>query len=74
MNQNEILNYLCNSIKYLDDLQKDLEARKRISDFDAQTLTEEQQISECAKRCRKDLEEFNTLLKKYISDHANKTI
>ena len=61
MNQNEILNYLCNSIKYFEKLQKDIKEQNRLKDFEEQNKTIQQRIDECTQRLAGDIFELLTL-------------
>lgn len=69
MNQNEILNALCNSIKFLDDLGKAYNVQNKIIEFEKQNQTQEERIKKCIKRCKMDLEELNTILEQDIKDN-----
>lgn len=72
MNQSEIINYLYNTPKYIQDLVKVYRIQEKIDEFEEQDKTLEQRINECAKRCMKDLEEFNSLVAQY-NTHVNQT-
>jgi cell fate (sporulation/competence/biofilm development) regulator YlbF (YheA/YmcA/DUF963 family) len=62
MSQNEVINYLCNSIKYLQDFQNEIKEKNRISDFEEQNKTTQQRIDECTQRLTRDIEDLITLL------------
>ena len=69
MSQNEVINYLCNSIKYLQDFQNEIKEKNRISDFEEQNKTTQQRIDECTQRLTRDIEDLITLLsQKYNSN------
>jgi len=73
MEQSEIINYLSNTQKYIQDLVKAYEIQKKIDEFEEQNKTLEQRIHECANRCLKDLKELNNLVTQYNNTHANQT-
>lgn len=70
MNQSEIINYLYNTPKYIQDLVKAYRIQDKIDEFEEQNKTLEQRIHECANRCLTDLNEFNNLVAHY---NANQT-
>lgn len=69
MNQNEILNYLCNSIKYFQKLQSDSKEKNRIAAFDEQNKTTQQRIDECTERLARDIFELLTLFSQQNSSN-----
>ncbi len=74
MNQNEIINYLCNTPKYIQYLVDTYHLSDKIDDSKNRHKTLELRINECAQRCTADIEEFNKLMSQYIDElHANQT-
>lgn len=74
MNQNEIINYICSSIKDLQNQQKEIKKQNRIADFEEQTKTTDRRIKECAQRFANDLVELISLCSEQMTpNNANQT-
>jgi len=74
MNQNEIINYICSSIKDLQNQQKEIKKQNRIADFEEQNKTTDRRIKECAQRFANDLVELISLCSEQMtSNNANQT-
>lgn len=69
MSQNEVINYLNNSIKYLQDFQNEIKEQNRITDFEDQNKNMQQRIDECTQRLTRDIEELLTLLSQKYNDN-----
>ncbi len=61
MNQNEILNYLCNSVKYFEKLQNGIKEQNRVENFEKPDKTIQQRIDECTQRLASDIFDLLTL-------------
>lgn len=74
MNQNEIINYICSSIKDIQNQQKEIKKQNRIADFEKQYKTTDQLIKDCAQRFANDLVELISLCsEKMEMNNANQT-